>query len=185
VHAPHRRRLRDGPEVTGGPTARQTRDVDRQIGERAPEVVQRNAEHGGQAAVVDVDVAVDRDVVRRRAEAGDLRVVADLEDEWIRGAAVRAGLEEQCVPVAPHLVVDLLRGDRVDRRLDLAGRHARIEDQHVRAEARCGGSGARRGCATRAGKRDRRDDDESETPGHTNIVRKPLRHRISRWGTGR
>ena len=91
---------------------------------------------GVQAPVVDVDVAVDGDVGRRRAQAGHLGVVAHLEDERVGSAAVGAGLEQQCVALRAHLVVDLLVGDGVDRCLDLARRHAGVEDHHVRAEVR-------------------------------------------------
>ena len=52
----------------------------------------------------------------------------------MRGCAVGARLEEQCIALRAELVRHLLCGDRVDRRLDLAGRHARIEDEHVRPE---------------------------------------------------
>ena len=99
---------------------------------------------GGQAPVVDVDVAVDGDVGRRRAQAGHLGVVAHLEVERVGRRAVRAGLEQQRVALRAHLVVDLLGGDGVDGRLDLARRHAGIEDVHVRAEVRPIGRGDRR-----------------------------------------
>ncbi|GMA86458.1 hypothetical protein GCM10025868_17080 [Angustibacter aerolatus] len=90
---------------------------------------------GGRLALVrDVDRAVDRDVGRALPEAGDLRVVADLEGQRVLGAAVRAGLEEQRDPLVAELVRDLLRGDGVDLRLDLLDRLARVEDVHGGAE---------------------------------------------------
>jgi hypothetical protein len=57
-------------------------DVDREVGQGAPEVDEREAVARAavvEAAVVDLDLAVDRHVGRRGAEAGDLGVVADLE----------------------------------------------------------------------------------------------------------
>src|SRR5438874_2598854 len=45
----------------------------------------------------------------------------------------------ECVALGPELIRDLLRGDRVDGRLDLARRHRRREDLDVRAEVRLGG----------------------------------------------
>src|SRR5262249_13467140 len=94
VDPPHRRRLRDSPEVARGSAAGQTHDVDRQVRQRAPEVDECDAVVWGQAAVVDVDVAVDGDVGRRRAQASYLGVVAHLEDERVGSTAVGAGLEQ-------------------------------------------------------------------------------------------
>jgi hypothetical protein len=87
---------------------------------------------------------VDRRVARRGAEPGDLGVVADLEDERMLGRPVRPRLEEQRVALRAELVGDLLGRDRVDLRLDLAGRHARVEDLHVRPEIGRPGDAARR-----------------------------------------
>jgi hypothetical protein len=53
-------------------------------------------------------VAVDDDVVRRGAEARDLGVVADLENERGGGAAVGARLEQQRIALRSKLVVNLL-----------------------------------------------------------------------------
>ena len=69
VEAAHRHRLRDGPEVRRGAAAVLAGgvDVQRQVGERAPEVDEREAVARaavGEAAVVDLDLAVDR---RRRS----------------------------------------------------------------------------------------------------------------------
>ncbi len=162
LDAPHRRGLRDRPELAEL-TAALPRDVDRQVRQGAPEVVQRDAE-ATVALVVDVDRAVHDHVVRRGAEACDLGVVADLEVEGIRRSSVRAGHEEQRVALRPELVSELLRRDRVERRLDLGRRHARIEDLHVRAEVR--GAAAGRGPDRAAGKSEhpgdegeRKDDD--------------------------
>jgi hypothetical protein len=70
------------------------------------------------------------------AEPGDAGVVANLEVERLAAGSIRAGLEQQRIALCSELVGDLLAGDRVDRRLDLAGPHARVEDQHIRAEVR-------------------------------------------------
>jgi len=47
VDPPHWRRLRDSPEVARGTAAGQTLDVDREVRQRAPEVVERDAVAGG------------------------------------------------------------------------------------------------------------------------------------------
>ncbi len=119
--------------------------VDGQVRQRTPEVVQREAVDrvrwvgGVETPVVDVDVTVDGDVGRRRTEAGDLRVVADLEDQRIVGGAVGPRLEQQRIALCAHLVVDLLRVDGIDRGLDVGDRHGRVEDLHVRTEVGCAG----------------------------------------------
>ena len=90
VDPAHRRRLRDRPELGPSLAARAAGDVDRQVRQRSPEIVERDAVRGArrarEALVVDVDGTVDDHVIGRRAEAGDLGVVADLEDQRIGGA---------------------------------------------------------------------------------------------------
>ena len=55
---------------------------------------------------------------------------------------------------APTALIDLLGGNGVNRRLDLARRHARVEDDDVRAEVRWARTGARiRGRNPRGGQR--------------------------------
>ncbi len=143
----HRHGLRDGPEVRRGAAAvlPERVDVQRQVGERAPEVDERDAVARAavaQAAVVDLDLAVDRHVGRRSTQAGDLGVVAHLHLQRLGGSAIDARLEQERVAVRAHLCVDLLGVDGVDGRLDLTDRHARVEDGHVRAEGRrCGDRG--------------------------------------------
>ena len=88
------------------------------------------------ALVVDVDGPVDDDVVRGEAEARHGGVVADLKIERGGAGSIGAGLEQQRVALSSELVGDLLVGDRVDGRLDLARRHAGVEDHHVRSEIR-------------------------------------------------
>jgi hypothetical protein len=73
------------------------------------------------------------------------RVVAHLQVERVSSAAVCPRLEEQRVSLRAHLIVDLLVGNLVDLRLDLTRRHARIEDDHVRAEVRLAGRAERTG----------------------------------------
>ena len=77
----------------------------------------------------------DGDVPGRPAQAGHLGVVTHLEGQRVGGRAVAAWLEQQRVSLSAELVGDLLAGDRVHRGLDLALRHARGEEVHVRAEA--------------------------------------------------
>ena len=134
VHPPHRRGLRDRPEVTRGITAGLPHDVDCQVRQRAPEVDQRDTVVGGQTLVVDVDVAVDGDVGRRGTQASHFGIVAHLNDERLGSAAVGTRLEQECISFGSKLVTYLLCCHLVHRRLDLTGRHAGIEDQHVQAE---------------------------------------------------
>ena len=163
VEAPHRGGLGDRPEVRRGTTAVLTGwadDVQGEVRKRAPEVDEGVAVARAstlEAAVVHLDLAVDRHVCRRRAEAGDLGVVAHLQLQGLRRAAVDTRLEQERIAIRPHLGVDLLRVDRVERRLDLAGRHARVEDDHVRAETRhrrCGARGRSTGGARSQNQRD-------------------------------
>ena len=135
MHPAHRCSLRHRPELTGVAAEIRVGHVDRQIRQRPPEVVERCAPVDV-ALVAHIDRPVDHDVVRRGSESRDCRVVADLEVERILGRSVGAGLEQQRIALRPELVRDLLSLDRVDRRLDLARRHARVEDDHVRAEVR-------------------------------------------------
>ena len=131
--------LRDGPEVRGRAAAvlPERVDVERQVRQRAPEVDEREAVARApavEATVVHLDLAVDRHVRRRGAQPGDLGVVAHLDLQRLRRAAVDARLEEERITVRAHLGVDLLGVNRVDGRLDLPDRHARVEDDHVRPE---------------------------------------------------
>ena len=129
------RGLRHGPELAVGTAVGATGDVDGEVGQRAPEVVQRNAAIGV-ALVVDVDRAVDGDVARVLAQAGDLGVEADLEDQRAGLGAVDARLEEDRVARRAHLVADLLGGDRVDLGLDVRLGHRGVEHDDVGAEVR-------------------------------------------------
>jgi hypothetical protein len=61
------------------------------------------------------------------------------------------------VAIRAHLVVDLPGVNRVDGCLDLADRHARIEDGHVRAQR-----GRRRRGARDAGARTQRERDQEQ-----------------------
>ncbi len=118
------------------------------------------------------------DVARVAAEACHLGVVADLHDERVGRGAVAAGLEQQRVALAAHLVVDLLGIDGVDGRLDVARRHARVEHRHVRPEVRVpGGRGRRRLGDTEPSHR------ESGGKSETNGERAVRRHRrpAFRW----
>jgi hypothetical protein len=106
-------------------------------------------------------------MTRSRAEPGDLLVVADLEVERMLGAAVRARLEQDGVALRPELVRDLLRRDRVELRLDVRLRHARVEDLHVGPEVR-------RACARERGhgqdREERRRDDERAGEAQVHFV---------------
>ncbi len=152
VDAAQRGGLRGGPEVGGRAAAvlAGAVDVDREVGQRAPEVVERDAvglgRAVGEAAVVDLDLAVDHGVGRARAEPGDLGVVADLDLQRLGRGAVGARQEEQAPPLRRHLGVDLLLPDRVRTRADLRDRHRRVEDDDPVTEVGCGrrsGGGAR------------------------------------------
>ncbi len=139
VEAAHRDRLRDGPEVRRRTAAVLALgvDVDGQVGQGAPEVDQGEAVAGaavGEAAVVDLDLAVDDDVGGRRAEARDLGVVADLDVQGLLGGAVGARFEQERVPAGAHLVVHAGGVGGVDGGLDLGDRRARVEHPDVRAE---------------------------------------------------
>ena len=79
VDAAHRRGLRDRPELAVVAAEVGRVDVDGQVRQGAPEVVQRDAGVVAVALVADVDGSVDDDVARGAAEARDRRVVADLE----------------------------------------------------------------------------------------------------------
>ena len=170
VEPAHRHRLRDRPEVRGRAAAVLTGRVDaqRQVRERAPEVDERDAVARApavEAAVVDLDLAVDRHVRRGRAQAGQFGVVAHLQLQRLPRAAVDARLEQERVAVRAHLGVDLLRMDRVDRRLDLGHRHARVEDDHVRAEGRRRRRSARPSAAHER-EQQQRQSQKRPRPGH-------------------
>jgi len=79
-------------------------------------------------------VAIDDHISRRRPEARHLGVVADLERQRCRRAAVDAGPEQQREALRAHLGVDLLRRNGVDARLDVGERHARVEHEHAGAQ---------------------------------------------------
>ena len=108
--------------------------VDGQVRQRAPEVIERDAVVGTETLVVDIDGPVDDHVVGRETETRHASVVADLKVERVGTGAVGAGLEQQRITLSAELVGDLLGGYRVNRRLDLALRHAGVEDIDVRAE---------------------------------------------------
>ena len=165
MDAPHRRRLRHRPELAGVAAEIRIRHVDGQVRQGPPEVVQRDTGIIGVALIADEHRPIDDDIARRSAEAGHIRVIADLEVKRIGRRSVRAGLEQQCVALRPELVGDLLRGDRVNCRLDLALRHRRVEHQHVRTEIGCPGLRRARGCRrrrTRAGRRRRQHRADGE-----------------------
>ena len=99
--------------------------MQREVRDRAPEVHEREAVRRaavGEAAVVDLDLARDVDVLGRRAEAGDLGVVADARLQRIVRGAVGAGKEEHAVARGRHLGVALRVGELVEHRLHLAER---------------------------------------------------------------
>src|SRR5438128_12132295 len=142
-----RRRLRDRIEVirvgAEGVLRRRGRiggrlwwqlDVESEIRYRPPEVVESGA--ASEALVEGHDRPIDDHVVRAEPEAGDARVVADLEDERVRRRAICARLEEKRRTVAPKLVVHLDARHRIERRLDPSLRHGRTEDMDVGSEIR-------------------------------------------------
>ena len=155
-HAPHRGGLRCGPRLfavcavlrVGVDDRRgvvrwagriRTEDlVEGQVGQRAPEVdsgvdsaaVGRVGEH--------LDGAIDNRVLGHSPKAGHLGVVANLELERVGACSICAWLEENGVALAVKLTAKghLLSRDRVDGRLDLILRHARIEHIDIRTEVR-------------------------------------------------
>ena len=145
LYAAHRGSLGDGPEVRRCLAAALAGavHVDRQVGDAAPEVVEREALDSGvrevvvravgsvEATVEDLDLAVDLHVVRRGTQTSHLGVIADGDLQRIGVGSVLAGHEQQAVSVRTHLGVALLQPQGIGRRLDLAGRHARIEDDHI------------------------------------------------------
>ncbi len=135
MDATHRRSLRHGPEFAGVAAEARVGHVDGQVRQGAPEVNERDAAAVA-ALVVHVDGPVDDDVVRGEAEARHGGVVANLKIEGVGAGSICAGLEQQCVALRSELVGDLLVGDGVDGRLDLARRHAGVKDHHVRSEIR-------------------------------------------------
>src|SRR5436305_12528829 len=120
MDATHRGRLGDGPELAGIAAEARRGHVDRQVRQRPPEVIERDAVARTQAAIADVDRAVDDDVIRRQPEAGHRGVVADLEIEWVRRRAISSRLEQQRVALSAEFVADLLSGDGINGSLDLA-----------------------------------------------------------------
>ena len=129
----HWRGLRHCPEFASVATEARGGHVDRQVRQRSPEVIECGAT-AADALVAYVDGPVDDDVVRREAEARHGGVVADLKVEGVATGSICAGLEQQRIALSSELVGDLLVCHRVDRRLDLALRHAGIEDVDARAE---------------------------------------------------
>jgi len=77
------------------------------------------------------------------------------------GGAVGSGFEQQRIPRCAHLVVDLLDGNSIDGCLNLARRHAGVEDCHIRPEGRRGGQ-----CCRRRGIRDPGGADQREGGQH-------------------
>ena len=128
-------------------------DVDRQVGQRPPEVVGGVAVVlvAAEALVEDVGLAVDDDVARVHAQARDGGVVADLEDQRVRGRAVGARLEQHGVALRPELVGHLLAGDGVQLALDRGLRHRRVEHDDVGAQVPAGARDDARRAAGRAG----------------------------------
>ena len=112
--------------------------VEGQIGQRPPEVVIRIAVlcACGTQVVEHVDGTVDHRVLRHRAQARDLGVVADLEDQRAGGRPVGAGAEQDRVPLAVELAGhrDLLGGDAVEIVLDGGLAHGVGEDTDIGAE---------------------------------------------------
>src|SRR5207302_2532984 len=106
---------------------------------------------GPETLVVDVDGAVDDDVVRGLPETRHRRVVADLEVERVCRRSVNTRLEQQRVALGAELVGNLLSRDGIDGLLDLADRHARVEDVDIGAEI---GFGRRRGRSRQGGDRE-------------------------------
>ena len=88
VDSPERRGLRHRPEIracgTAGPAGLVAGHVDREVRQRAPEVVERDAV-GAKALVVDIDLAVYDDIAGVQPEAGHAGVITDLEDERVGG----------------------------------------------------------------------------------------------------
>ena len=142
---PRRRGLRGSLEVRAGPAAVQTRHVDREIRHRAPDAIQRETAPGLPAAVVDVDVTVDRDIRRRPTWSRHFGLITDLDDEGFLGAAVGAGLIQEGVPVRAHLIIDLRGRNGIDGGLNVGHGHAGVEDSHVWSEVRGGRHGCRFG----------------------------------------
>ena len=123
LHPAHRVGLRDGPLGRAGGR------VDGDVLHAAPEVLRRVPVVPGR---VGVDPAAgDHGLRRALAEADDLGVEADRDDD-----VVRAGLEHQLIALRAELVRLLRVVDRVDVVLDRRGRHRGVEHVHVRAEVR-------------------------------------------------
>ena len=136
VDPAHRRGLRHRPELAAVAAEARGGHVDGQVRQASARSCSSAMQLPPRALVADVDGPVDDHVGRRQPEPGHGGVVADLEVEGGGSRAVGAGLEQQGVTLRAHLVVDLLGGDGVNGCLDLARRHAGVEDLHVRAEVR-------------------------------------------------
>jgi len=134
VDSTHRRGLRHCPEFAVVAAEVRGGHVDGQVRQRSPEVLERGAVVDAEALVVYVDGPVDDDVVRGEAKARHGGVVTDLKVERVGTGSICAGLEQQRIALSSELVGDLLFCHRVDRRLDLALRHAGIEDVDARTE---------------------------------------------------
>ena len=74
--------LRHGPELAGIAAEFRRRHVDGEVRQRTPEVAQRHTA-GTAALVTNIHRTVDHDVVGRGAQTCDLRVIPDLEVEWL------------------------------------------------------------------------------------------------------
>ena len=135
VDSPKRCGLRDCPEFAEV-TAAWRGHVDGQVRQRAPEVIERSAVPRTETLVVDVNRAVDHDVIRRQTQTCHAGVVADLEIEGMGRRAIGAWLKQEGVSLGAELIGDLLVGHGIDGGLDRTLRHAGIEDIDVRAKVR-------------------------------------------------
>ncbi len=94
MHSAHRRGLRDRPELAGMTAEAAVVNVDGEIRERAPEVVERHTTPGSVALIVDIDRPIDDYIAGRLAEAGDHGVIANLKIQRIGRGPVCSGREE-------------------------------------------------------------------------------------------
>ncbi len=104
--------------------------VDREVAQRAPEVVKRARAERARLGV-DVKGAVDDDVLRRGAQARDRGVVAHCRADGIGRAAIGAGPEQHQVSAGAEL---FLACDALEVGVDLGDRRLRPEDLHVGSE---------------------------------------------------
>ncbi len=159
MHPTHRDRLRHGPEVGALAASVLARLVhlDGEVREGAPEVVERDAVARAaafEAAVVDLDGAVDGDVVGGCPEPGHLGVVPHLELQRRLGRAVVAGEEVDGLSCGGHLGIAQLIGEGIHGALDLGERGVGAEDLYVRPEVRMQRVDGLRGSGLRGGGRE-------------------------------